>query len=121
MDDAGFVDTWRLLAREHGFGARTAFVVALRVHRGGGFTKDAVYLRGLRDLLAWLSGGSSPDPLLVGKVGLAHADAVQELVLRGVLRLPALKPRYLTDPAARERLEACRGAGVLDLVPDLAA
>ncbi|MBW3533851.1 MAG: DUF1704 domain-containing protein [Gemmatimonadetes bacterium] len=121
IEGASFVDTWRLLAREHGFAPRTAFVVTLRVHRGGGLTKDALYLRGLRDLLAYLGDRGSLDPLLVGKVGLDHAEAVQELVLRGILRLPGVKPRYLTGDDAAARLHACRGADVLALVDDLAA
>ena len=116
LDGAGFVDTFRLLNQELGFDARTAFVITLRVHRGGGLTKDAVYLKGLRDLLTHLRGGGTLEPLLVGKVGLGHADVVQELVLTGVLRLPVVRPLYTTDLAAMERLGACRHMDILDLI-----
>ena len=68
-----------------------------------------------------MASGGSLDPLLVGKVGLGHADAIQELTLRGILRLPDVRPRYLTEPEPGERLEACRGADVLSLIADLAA
>ncbi len=121
VDGAGFLDTWRLLTEEHGFRPRGAFIVALRVHRGGGLTKDALYLRGLRDLLAFLGADGRIEPLLVGKVGLGHAEVVQELVLRGVLRLPRLRPAYLGGPGATDRLDACRGRTLLDLARSLAA
>lgn len=115
-EGAGFVETFRLLREEHGFATRTAFFVTLRIYRGGGFTKDAHYLRGLRDLLAYLRDDGALDPLLVGKLGLSHADVVQELVLRGILRLPVVKPRYTSDLAAMERLGACRKMSVLDVL-----
>ena len=47
-------------------------MTALRVYRGGGLTKDAIYLRGLRDLLAYLSAGHDLEPLYVGKIALEH-------------------------------------------------
>src|SRR5690606_17407786 len=54
IDGADFVETYRLLAEEHDVDPTTAFTVAMRVHRGGGLTKDAVYLRGLVRLLGYL-------------------------------------------------------------------
>jgi uncharacterized protein (TIGR02421 family) len=119
VDGADFVETFRLLKGSLGFAARTAFVVALRVHRGGGLTKDAAYLRGLRDLLRHLREAGSIDPLLVGKVGLAHSEIVQELVLTGVLRLPVVRPFYTSDLAAMERLGACRRMDVVDLMEEI--
>jgi uncharacterized protein (TIGR02421 family) len=111
-----FVETYRCLVREYGFPERTAFIVTVRVYRGGGLTKDAQYLRGLRDLLAYLRREGTLEPLFVGKLGLPHIPAVQELVLRGVLQLPPLKPRWLSDLAALERLGACRRMDVMDLL-----
>jgi len=119
LDGADFVETFRLLHGSLGFEARTAFIVALRVHRGGGLTKDVAYLRGLRDLLRHLREVGSLDPLLVGKVGLAHSEVVQELVLTGVLRLPVVRPFYTSDLDAMERLGACRRMDVLDLMKEI--
>jgi hypothetical protein len=119
VDGADFVETFRLLRGSLGFQPRTAFVTALRVHRGGGLTKDAAYLRGLRDLLRHLREAGSLDPLLVGKIGLAHSEIVQELVLTGVLRLPVVRPFYTSNLAAMERLGACRRMDVIDLVEEI--
>ena len=48
---ADFVETFRLLDDEHNYSKRSAWNITMRLHRGGGFTKDAVYLRGLVQLL----------------------------------------------------------------------
>jgi uncharacterized protein (TIGR02421 family) len=113
---AGFVDTWRRLVREHAFGRRTAFTVTLRVYRGGGLTKDAIYLRGLRQLLAHLERGGELETLLVGKIATRHLAAVRDLWHRNFFRPAPLLPRYLDEPAARERLAAARaGLALTDL------
>ena len=116
VEGAEFVEAYRCLVREYGFPEHTAFIITVRIYRGGGFTKDAQYLRGLHDLLAYLRREGTLEPLFVGKLGLQHIPVVQELVLRGVLQLPPLKPRWMSDLAALERLGACRRMGVLDLI-----
>jgi uncharacterized protein (TIGR02421 family) len=116
VEGADFVETYRLLAEGHGFPRHTAFIITVRIHRGGGLTKDAQYLRGLRELMAYLRGKGTLEPLFVGKLGLAHIPAVQELVLRGVLQLPPVKPRWTSDLASMERLGACLRMDVMDLI-----
>jgi uncharacterized protein (TIGR02421 family) len=114
---ASFVETFRELCDSHGFRQRTAFMTTMRVCRGGGFTKDAVYLRGLRDLLGYLKEGGALEPLYAGKFSLAHLPLIQELQWRETLRPTPLFPRYLDTPQARQRLERLRaGLCVLDLV-----
>lgn len=116
---AEFAETFRELAERLGFDDETAFTVAVRVHRGGGLTKDAVYLRGLAALLQYLAadGNGALEPLLVGKVDLPHAPAIRELLDRGLLAPPALIPRYLESEEARERLAFVReGVTPLDLL-----
>ena len=76
----------------------------MRVFRSGGLTKDAVYLRGLHDLVHHLSTGGSLDALWLGKMPLAAVPLVEDLHARGVLADPLLRPRYLDDPAASARL-----------------
>ena len=117
VQGADFVETFRLLVDTAGLGDRAAFVVALRLYRGGGLTKDMVYLRGLRDLLAHLERGGPFWPLFVGKLALRHLPAIEALAARGVLRPAPLRPRYADDPDALARLDrAGRGLSVLDLL-----
>jgi uncharacterized protein (TIGR02421 family) len=117
VEGADFLETFRLLHDAHGFGRRAAFTIAMRVHRGGGLTKDVVYLRGLIGILDYLAKGHSFDDLLLGKVSLEHIDIVEELRWRQVISPGPLKPRYLEKPEALERLAALReGVDLLALV-----
>lgn len=117
VEGASFVEVFRELDRAYDFAQRTAFTIAMRVFRGGGLTKDAVYLRGLVGLLAYLREGGALEPLLVGKLGPDHVPIIEELQWRKVLVSAPLRPRYLDDPAAAERLANIRnGMTVLDLV-----
>jgi uncharacterized protein (TIGR02421 family) len=114
---ASFVETFRELRSAHGFGRHTAFTITMRVFRGGGYTKDAVYLRGLKNLLDYLQQGGDLEPLFAGKFDLTHLPLIQELQWRGTLRPTPLLPRYLESAAARKRLERLRnGQSVLELI-----
>jgi hypothetical protein len=117
LDGASFQEVFHGLDREHFFERRIAFTIAMRVFRGGGLTKDLIYLRGLDELLAYLGRGGDIEPLLVGKLSPDHIGMVKELQWRKVLREAPLRPRYLEDPEALERLEEVRkGSSVLDLI-----
>lgn len=117
LSGASFVECFRNLNKEHGFSQRTAYTITMRIYRGGGFTKDAVYLRGLVEILDYLREGGSLDPLFVGKIAGEHVRFVRELLHRRVILPPALTPRYLKIPGVSERLESLRGGmNVLELI-----
>lgn len=116
VDGAGFVETFRTLHGKWEFTQRTAFVTTMRVYRGGGLTKDAMYLKGLAELLAYLRNGGQLEPLFVGKVALDHMPLVRELQLRGVLKSAPLRPRYMERPETKDRLKGLRqGLTIIDL------
>ena len=79
LDGASFIDTFRTLDRNYEFSQRTAYTIAMRIYRGGGLTKDAVYLRGLLQILRYLREGGELEPLFVGKVASAHLPLIFEL------------------------------------------
>ena len=114
IEGRSFVETFRQLYGDYDIPAHSAFTTTLRVFRGGGFTKDAVYLRGLRDLLAYLGTDGELAPLLIGKIGLEHVPLIEELRRREILRPPLVWPRYLNDSQAQSRLDNCRGRSLLD-------
>jgi uncharacterized protein (TIGR02421 family) len=117
VEGAEFVDTWRLLTHDHEFGDRAAYQIAMRVHRGGGFVKDSVYLRGVQKVLDYLADGGHLETLLVGKIATDHAPIIEELQRRRVLKPSPLRPAYLDDPDGQVRLDAARyGMDILDLV-----
>lgn len=106
-DGAAFRDVFAAMRSECDFGSRAAFTIATRVFRGGGLTKDVVYLRGLRDLLGYLREGHPFEPLFLGKFALSQLTAMRELGKAGRLLPPRLLPSYLHNAAARQRLEDC--------------
>jgi uncharacterized protein (TIGR02421 family) len=114
---AEFLDTFRVLVNEHAFMAGVAFDIAERVHQGGGFTRDLIYLRGLLRLVEYLRGGGAVEPLFIGKIAAKHIDIIDELLARGYLRPPRLVPRVLELPQAAERLAAARrGITLMEMV-----
>ena len=83
--------------------------------RGGGLTKDAVYLRGLRDLVDYLEGGGAFEPLFVGKFALTHRVVLDQLIDEGWVVAPEVMPRYCSQPGFAERLAHCRSLPVTRL------
>jgi len=117
IEGATFVEIFRKLHYDLKFEAKNAFVTTLRVCRGGGLTKDAVYFRGLVKVLNYLKRDGDLELLLVGKISFEHIPMVRELLWRKVLRRPPLRPSYLDDPESISRLEKVRqGIGIMGLV-----
>ena len=111
---ASFVESFRFLTTKHGFDAETAFGLLLRVFRGGGLAKDAIYLRGLLSLLSHLKAGGALDPFWMGKISANHFSVMEELGARGLLKAPILRPLCLETDRGRARLERAR-AGLTPL------
>ena len=103
-----FAEVFEELRDRLNFRPATAFTITMRVFRGGGFTKDAAYLRGLVSLLHYLANGGNLDLLFIGKVSGPSLPVMRELRLRGVLRAPPLRPHYLDLPDALRRLDHLR-------------
>jgi len=103
VDGAEFPEVHQGLV-DAGVPAEPAFTISMRVFRSGGLTKDAVYLRGLHELVNHLGAGGSLEPLWLGKMPITAVPLVDELHRRGVLSDPLLIPRYLDEPVARARL-----------------
>lgn len=108
----GIPAVFACLHEEHGFATDDAFDVAVRALRGGGLTKDAVYLRGLCDLLDHLRGGGDFEPLFRGKFALSHLVVLEQLAEAGWAAPPALLPRYACADSFDRALDGCRAVPV---------
>ena len=106
---AEFVEAFRML-RDLGFGPRIAFNVAARVYRSGGLSKDAIYLRGFKEVLEMLSAGRDLAPFWYGKIAARHVLIIEELAARGLLRTPRTLPIFLARPDAQKRIAALRSS-----------
>lgn len=109
LHGAGFAEVFSCLHDEHRLDTSDAFDITVRAFRGGGLTKDAVYLAGLSDILDYLAEGEPYEDLFMGKFALSQLDTLRELVDAGWVHPPDVMPRYLESFAALERLEQCRG------------
>jgi len=117
IQGADFVETFRMLNRTYKFEKSAAFGIAVRLYRGGGLTKDGVYLRGLVSVLQYLKDGGEVEPLYIGKISVDHIPVIEELRLRKVLLPEQVVPRYLKTARGRERLARVRAnAGIFELV-----
>jgi len=114
---ATFVDIFDRMHVELELRPEAAWSVTMRVTRGGGSTKDAIYLRGLTAVLDHLGSGHPIEPLLTGKIALAQVPLIEELLWRQILERPRVQPRWLEMDGAAERLQRVRdGIAVIDLV-----
>jgi len=117
LEGASFKTTFDAMVRDYGFSERTAFMLTLRVYRGGGFVKDAIYLRGLYEVLAHLEDGGSLDPFWSGKIAASHFPVIQELESRGLLKPARILPLFLSRKGASERLDRARsGLSPIDMI-----
>ena len=78
---------------QHKLNRDKAFVITLRVHRGGGFTKDHLYLRGLRKVYKHAKKDKDLGVLLTGKVTMEYMPTIKKLQDMGL----AVQPKYFTD------------------------
>ncbi len=117
IEGGDFIETFRLLHTDFSISSHRAYNITMRAFRGGGFTKDAVYLKGLCDLLDYLGKGGDLDILYLGKIAQEDIPFVEELQWRKVIKERLLVPHYLKTEQSKIRLQAVRqSASVLDLI-----
>jgi|TARA_R100000501_G_scaffold17834_1_gene34131 uncharacterized protein (TIGR02421 family) len=108
VQEAQGAEIYACLVDECGLSADAAFDTAVRAKRGGGLTKDALYLKGLAELLAYLSHDGDLEILFLGKFALKQLYSLEKLIDDGILHAPEIIPSYLEDPAALQRLQHVR-------------
>ncbi|MBT8306474.1 MAG: flavohemoglobin expression-modulating QEGLA motif protein [Maribacter sp.] len=74
-----FADTFDLIHNQYKLNREEAFTITLRAHRGGGFTKDRLYLSGLRKIYKRYLKEDSMDIMLTGKVTLEFEESIKYL------------------------------------------
>ncbi len=87
-----FSKTFRLLHNTYDLDRETAFYITVRVHRGGGFTKDYLYLTGLKKVYDYYMQGHDLSLLLTGKVSLEYIDTIKDMIAKGY----AVEAKHLT-------------------------
>jgi len=88
LEHNSFAKTFHSLVNEYNMDEPAAFTMTTRVYRGGGFTKDHLYLRGFTEILKLSLEEAPLEDLLVGKTGLLDFSVTSEMIERGMLKKP---------------------------------
>ena len=88
-----FSKTFRLLHTTYDLNKNKAYYITTRAHRGGGFTKDYLYLTGLKKVYDYYKQGKDLGLLLTGKVSLEFVEDIQYMIDNKY----AVQPKHYTD------------------------
>lgn len=97
-----FKTTFNQLYEEHKVDPDKLFYLVTRVYRGGGFTKDYLYMRGFRRVLQMTARGTKMDNLFLGKTNHHYLPILNELVDRGILNKPKYQCFAFTHPVVQD-------------------
>tara|TARA_B100000401_G_C52805670_1_gene721000 strand:- start:17 stop:2005 length:1989 start_codon:yes stop_codon:yes gene_type:complete len=88
-----FKQVYHELINSYYLNHESAFILCTRIFRGGGFTKDHLYLKGFIHILKYYKEGNSLDYLLTGKNSIEYLEVYKEMTSRDL----AKKPKYITS------------------------
>lgn len=98
-----FNDVYHLLTERYQINADRAFTITARVFRGGGFTKDYLYLSGLSQAIR-LHQQRNLDSLLIGKTSFEFIDILDELIAREIFMPPKYRPVPFCQSGPRDQV-----------------
>ncbi|MBT1451167.1 flavohemoglobin expression-modulating QEGLA motif protein [Glaciecola sp. XM2] len=96
IKEKNFRASFLYLKEEFSASDEQAFSITARVYRGGGFTKDYVYLRGFHDMLNAYETSDCFHNLLCGKTASEYLPVINNLVNKGYL----VPPKFITPAFA---------------------
>jgi len=88
-----FKTIFEYITKEYDVDKEEAFMLLTRVFRGGGFTKDFLYLKGFANFYKLWNSGYDLTPLLIGKTSIMHYHTIIEMMERKLLK----KPKYISE------------------------
>lgn len=94
INDNDFNITADMLMDDYGMEIEEAFYLTTRIYRGGGFTKDYLYLSGLKEV-STLMQDDGYDDLMVGKTHHDYLYLINEMIDRKLILAPKFRnPAY---------------------------
>ncbi len=95
---ADFIECFTVLRNEYDHEPNEAFNLTTRIFRGGGFTKDYLYLAGFVKVLRFWEEHHDLSPLLVGKTSLQYYSTIEEMIGREMVMPPKYISRSFHEP-----------------------
>ena len=92
LKEKDFKRTFLLLKEQYKTPDDVAFAITARVYRGGGLTKDYLYIQGFHLMLNAYETRNDFENLLCGKVSIRHLPLITRLIDKNFL----LKPQYVS-------------------------
>lgn len=105
VEENDFKKTFMFLKEQHNVADDQAFTITSRVYRGGGFTKDYLYLQGLHQMLNAYENRPDFNNLLSGKVSIEHLPVITRLIDKGYLLKPELISPAIAHPKDNDAIQ----------------
>jgi len=99
---ADFIECFNLLRNDYNVEQNIAFNTVTRVFRGGGFTKDYLYLSGFVQMLRFWEEQHDLVPLLVGKTSLLYYNTIEEMIGREMISPPKFITKSILKPKTEQ-------------------
>lgn len=96
-----FKECFAILTEQYHVEKDRAYNLVTRVYRGGGFTKDYLYLNGFSKLFKFWQEGNDLTPLLVGKTSILFYNTIVEMIDRDLVS----KPEFITKSFEKPHTE----------------
>jgi uncharacterized protein (TIGR02421 family) len=95
---ATFIECFHMLRNDYNVDPDLAFSIVTRIFRGGGFTKDHLYLSGFITILRFWEEHNDLSPLLVGKTSLQFFTTIEEMIGREMITPPSIITKGFLHP-----------------------
>lgn len=95
---ASFIECFSFLLDNGHADSKEAYGMVTRVFRGGGFTKDHLYLSGFVRLLKFYNDDNDLSPLLTGKTSIGFYDTLCEMIERKMIEPPTHITKSFVNP-----------------------
>ena len=95
---ADFIECFNILRNDYSVEPDEAFNIVTRIFRGGGFTKDYLYLSGFVKILRFWEDQNDLMPLLVGKTSLIFYNTIEEMIGREMIAPPCFITKSILKP-----------------------
>ena len=97
IEDKNFRTTFLILKETYNVSDEQAYTITARVYRGGGYTKDYLYLKGFSLILNAYEHEKDFNNLLTGKTSLEFLPLITRLIDKGLINAP-----HFITPAFRK-------------------
>lgn len=100
---ADFIECFNYLRNEQKVNETDAYTIVTRIFRGGGFTKDYLYLSGFNRILKLWKADINFTPLMVGKTSIDYYDTINEMIEREMVSKPKFITKSFEQPKEYEK------------------